>query len=90
MKCPQCPYYEQKTSYGTELVKCENTDCPKYKDRKERRMTNQRLSELRHKGYITDAEYKEIKNALSAIDTMKKIVDGDVDTIIAVLKGEHK
>ena len=27
-KCPQCPYYEQKTSYGTELVKCNNEECP--------------------------------------------------------------
>lgn len=24
MKCPQCPYYEQKTSYGVELIKCNN------------------------------------------------------------------
>jgi hypothetical protein len=28
MRCPLCPYYEQKTSYGTEIVKCKNTDCP--------------------------------------------------------------
>ena len=28
MRCPLCPYYEQKTSYGTEVVKCKNTDCP--------------------------------------------------------------
>ena len=28
MKCPQCPYYEQKTSYGTEIIKCWNTECP--------------------------------------------------------------
>lgn len=28
MKCPLCPYYEQKTSYGTEIVKCKNADCP--------------------------------------------------------------
>ena len=28
MKCPQCPYYEQKTSYGTEVVKCNNEKCP--------------------------------------------------------------
>ena len=26
----QCPYYEQTTSYGTELVKCHNTDCTQY------------------------------------------------------------
>ena len=25
-----CPYYEQVTSYGTEEVKCGNTDCPHY------------------------------------------------------------
>ena len=31
MTCPMCPYYEQKTSYGTELVHCGNTEC---KDRK--------------------------------------------------------
>ena len=31
MKCPQCPYYEIKASYGTEIVKCGNKDCPKYK-----------------------------------------------------------
>ena len=34
MKCPQCPYYEQKTSYGTELIKCNNEDCP-YKAKSE-------------------------------------------------------
>lgn len=28
--CPNCPYYEQKTSYGTEEVKCGNTDCIYY------------------------------------------------------------
>lgn len=28
MRCPLCPYYEQKTSYRTEIVKCKNTDCP--------------------------------------------------------------
>ena len=29
MKCPQCPHYEQKTSYGIEIIKCNNEDCPK-------------------------------------------------------------
>lgn len=24
----QCQYYEQSTSYGTEILKCKNTDCP--------------------------------------------------------------
>ena len=24
----QCPYYERQTSYGTEEIKCGNTDCP--------------------------------------------------------------
>lgn len=28
--------------------------------------------------------------ALTAIDTMQKIIDGDLDTIIAVLKGESE
>ena len=28
MKCPHCPYYIQITSYGTELVKCNNEECP--------------------------------------------------------------
>lgn len=27
MKCPHCPYYEVKTSYGIELVKCNNEEC---------------------------------------------------------------
>ena len=27
MKCPKCPYYEQKTSYGTEIIKCNNEEC---------------------------------------------------------------
>lgn len=27
INCPLCPYYVQKTSYGTELIKCNNTDC---------------------------------------------------------------
>ncbi len=26
-KCPNCPYYAQKTSYGVELVKCNNEKC---------------------------------------------------------------
>ncbi len=30
MKCSQCPYYEQKTSYGTESVKCNNVTCQYY------------------------------------------------------------
>lgn len=25
--CPNCPYYERVTSYGTERVECGNTDC---------------------------------------------------------------
>jgi len=28
MRCPQCPYYEQTTSYGTEQIKCDNKECP--------------------------------------------------------------
>jgi len=24
----QCPYYERTTSYGTEILKCKNTNCP--------------------------------------------------------------
>lgn len=28
MNCPRCPYYTQTTSYGEELIKCENEDCP--------------------------------------------------------------
>ena len=36
---------------------------------------------------VQDAKTMAI-NALTVIDTMQKIVDGDVDTIIAVLKGE--
>ena len=28
MKCPNCPCYEQKTSYGTEVIKCNNEECP--------------------------------------------------------------
>ena len=27
INCPLCPYYIQTTSYGTELIKCNNTDC---------------------------------------------------------------
>lgn len=26
----QCPYYEVQTSYGTEEIKCANTDCIMY------------------------------------------------------------
>ncbi len=29
-KCPSCPYYKQKTSYGMEEVKCYNTNCIHY------------------------------------------------------------
>jgi len=28
MKCSQCPYYYQKTSYGAETIKCNNKECP--------------------------------------------------------------
>lgn len=31
----QCPYYEQTTSYGTEVLKCKNTDCPLFEVEKE-------------------------------------------------------
>ena len=31
-KCANCPYYEQTTSYGTEEVRCGNTDCILYDD----------------------------------------------------------
>ncbi len=31
MKCPQCPNYDQRTSYGTEIIKCNNGDCPNWK-----------------------------------------------------------
>lgn len=27
MKCPHCPNYKQKTSYGTEMLKCNNKEC---------------------------------------------------------------
>lgn len=30
---PQCPWYVQKTSNGTEWVKCENTECEKRKEK---------------------------------------------------------
>ena len=33
VKCPSisnCPYYERHTSYGTEVIKCGNTDCALY------------------------------------------------------------
>jgi len=33
--CPNCPYYEQKTSYGTEEVRCANTNCILYEEEEE-------------------------------------------------------
>lgn len=39
-----CPYYEVKTSYGTELIKCGNEECVFYP--KEKR--NERYKVLRH------------------------------------------
>ena len=30
-KCPGCPHYEQITSYGKELLKCGNKECPHFK-----------------------------------------------------------
>ena len=32
----QCPYYEQTTSYGIEILKCENTNCPLFEIEKKR------------------------------------------------------
>lgn len=28
--CPNCPYYKQITSYGTEWLECGNTNCIHY------------------------------------------------------------
>ena len=42
MKCPQCPYYEQKTSYGAELVKCSNEECEEVEEVEKARMKNER------------------------------------------------
>ena len=39
MTCPyisSCPYYERQTSYGTEEVKCANTDCILHAEYEER------------------------------------------------------
>lgn len=41
----QCSYYEQTTNYGTEVLKCKNTDCPLFEIEAER-MTNQEQYEL--------------------------------------------
>ena len=30
MKCIRCPDYGQVTSYGTELIRCENKECSEY------------------------------------------------------------
>lgn len=38
VKCPdacRCPYYERETSYGKEIIRCANTDCPLYTLREE-------------------------------------------------------
>ena len=40
MKCPQCPYYEAKTSYGIELVKCNNKECEVVKNDKAIKRSN--------------------------------------------------
>ena len=32
----QCPNYEVHTSYGTEVLKCKNTNCPLFSIEKER------------------------------------------------------
>lgn len=37
----QCPYYEVETSYGTETVKCGNTDCALYPIAKEQEETEE-------------------------------------------------
>ena len=37
--CPNCPYYERTTSYGTEEIRCANTNCGLwqiYKDEEEK------------------------------------------------------
>lgn len=39
MNCPQCPYYEVKTSYGTEFVKCDNKECERG-DKNDKRRSN--------------------------------------------------
>ena len=44
--CPNCPNYTQKTSYGTEELRCCNTDCALYwvyKDEEEQENGVERL-----------------------------------------------
>lgn len=45
MKCPQCPYYEQKTSYGSEMVKCDNKECIYKGVKRDERQSNKRCYE---------------------------------------------
>lgn len=37
----QCPYYEQITSYDTEVLKCKNTDCPLFSIEEESEVENE-------------------------------------------------
>lgn len=36
-------------------------------------MNSKRLSELRYKGHITDSEYKELKLAIKALNSIERI-----------------
>lgn len=55
-KCPMCPYYVQQTSYGIELIKCDNKECQnrlydaikQYDEDIEGRMTNDRMQARDH------------------------------------------
>jgi len=39
-ECKDCPYYEQKTSYGTEMIICMNVTC-EYRKEKEYKQTGE-------------------------------------------------
>ena len=64
MKCPKCPYYEQKTSYGMELIKC-NNKC----ERKAKTMTReQAIAHGKEQLEIFGGEHREfIEKAIRAL-----------------------
>ena len=49
--CRRCPYYEQRTSYGVEIIRCANTRCPRYegyKDKESEESNGKKQSEKRN------------------------------------------
>lgn len=58
MKCPTCPFYERRTSYGFTTIRCGNTECEHHESRygkSEELKVDIRLTERRNRMTLDEA-----------------------------------